>query len=109
MGSGRGAASFHAGLDFVASAGTPVTAARAGRVVWAGPLGSFGTTVVVAHGSGVQALYAHLDQIDVGLLDRVALGVRLGTVGSTGRSTGPHLHFEVRVRGAAVDPLGALD
>ncbi len=101
--------SFHAGLDFVAPAGTPVTAARAGRVVWAGPLSSFGNAVVVAHGRGVRTLYAHLEQIDVGLLDRVSLGARLGTVGSTGRSTGPHLHFEVRVRGAAVDPLGALD
>jgi peptidoglycan hydrolase-like protein with peptidoglycan-binding domain len=101
--------SFHAGLDFVADAGTPVTAARAGRVVWAGPLGSFGNAVVVAHGSGVRTLYAHLEQIGVGLLDRVTLGAQLGTVGSTGRSTGPHLHFEVRVRGAAVDPLGALE
>ncbi len=101
--------SFHAGLDFVASAGTPVTAARAGRVVWAGPLGSFGNAVVVAHGRGVRTLYAHLEQIHVGLLDRVSLGSQLGTVGSTGRSTGPHLHFEVRVRGAAVDPLRALD
>jgi murein DD-endopeptidase MepM/ murein hydrolase activator NlpD len=63
----------------------------------------------VAHGSGVRTLYAHLEQIGVGLLDRVTLGAQLGTVGSTGRSTGPHLHFEVRVRGAAVDPLGALE
>jgi murein DD-endopeptidase MepM/ murein hydrolase activator NlpD len=85
-----------------------VTAARGGRVVWAGPLGSFGNAVVVAHGSGVRTLYAHLARIDVRLLDRVGLGTQLGTVGSTGHSTGPHLHLEVRVRGAAVDPLGAL-
>jgi murein DD-endopeptidase MepM/ murein hydrolase activator NlpD len=101
--------SFHAGLDFVTAAGTPVQAARAGRVVWAAALGSWGNTVVIRHGRGVRTLYAHLSRIDVGLLDRVALGSRLGTVGSTGRSTGPHLHFEVRVRGAAVDPVGALD
>ena len=101
--------SFHAGLDFVAPAATPVAAARAGRVVWAGPLGSFGSTVVVAHGNGVRTLYAHLATIDVFLLERVSSGTQLGTVGSTGRSTGPHLHFEVRVRGAAVDPLAALD
>jgi murein DD-endopeptidase MepM/ murein hydrolase activator NlpD len=100
--------SFHAGLDFVAPAGTPVTAARAGRVVWAGPLSTFGNAVVVAHGSGVRTLYAHLARIDVRLLDRVSLGTQLGSVGSTGRSTGPHLHLEVRVRGAAVDPLSAL-
>ena len=104
----RGGA-FHAGVDFVAPAGAPVVSARAGRVVWAAALGSFGNTVVVRHGSGVRTLYAHLSRIDVGLLDRVSTGTRLGLVGSTGRSTGPHLHFEVRVRGAAVDPLAALD
>jgi Peptidase family M23/Putative peptidoglycan binding domain len=103
----RGGA-FHAGVDFVAAAGTPVAAARAGRVVWAAPLASFGNTVVVAHGGGVRTLYAHLSQIDVSLLDRVPAGAHVGAVGSTGRSTGPHLHFEVRVRGAAVDPLAAL-
>ena len=107
-GFGPRSGSFHAGLDFVASAGTPVTAAGACRVVWAGPLGSFGNTVVVAHGSGVRTLYAHLDQIDVGLLDRVALGVRLAPSARLGAPPAD-LHFEVRVRGAAVDPLGALD
>lgn len=100
---------FHAGLDFTAPAGVPVASARAGRVTWAGPLGSFGNAVVVAHGSGVRTLYAHLSRIDVAVLDRVSAGTRLGLVGATGRVTGPHLHFEVRVRGAAVDPLGALD
>jgi murein DD-endopeptidase MepM/ murein hydrolase activator NlpD len=99
---------FHTGLDFTAPAGTPVASARAGRVVWAAALGSYGNTVVVAHGRGVRTLYAHLSQIDVGLLQSVSTGARLGLVGSTGRATGPHLHFEVRVRGAAVDPLGAL-
>jgi peptidoglycan hydrolase-like protein with peptidoglycan-binding domain len=99
---------FHAGLDFIAPAGAPVVAARGGRVVWAGALSSFGNTVVVNHGTGVRTLYAHLSQIDVALLERVGRGDRLGLVGSTGHSTGPHLHFEVRVRGAAVDPLGAL-
>jgi peptidoglycan hydrolase-like protein with peptidoglycan-binding domain len=103
----RGGA-FHAGVDFVAATGTPVMAAEAGRVVWAAPLASFGNTVVVAHRSGVRTLYAHLSQIDVSVLDRVSAGARVGAVGSTGRSTGPHLHFEVRVRGAAVDPLAAL-
>jgi peptidoglycan hydrolase-like protein with peptidoglycan-binding domain len=100
---------FHAGVDFIAPAGTPVVSARVGRVVWAAALGSFGNTVVVRHRKGVRTLYAHLARIDVDLLDRVSTGTRLGLVGSTGRATGPHLHFEVRVRGAAVDPLGALD
>jgi peptidoglycan hydrolase-like protein with peptidoglycan-binding domain len=99
---------FHAGVDFVAPAGTPVVSARVGRVVWAAALGSFGNTVVVRHRKGVRTLYAHLARIDVDLLDRVSTGTRLGLVGSTGNSTGPHLHFEVRVRGAAVDPLGPL-
>jgi murein DD-endopeptidase MepM/ murein hydrolase activator NlpD len=100
---------FHAGVDFVAPAGTPVVSARAGRVVWAAALGSFGNAVVIRHGRGVRTLYAHLSRIDVGLLERVSTGTQLGLVGSTGHSTGPHLHFEVRVRSAAVDPLGALD
>lgn len=99
---------FHAGVDFVAPAGTPVVSARVGRVVWAAALGSFGNTVVVRHSKGVRTLYAHLARIDVDLLDRVSTGTRLGLVGSTGNSTGPHLHFEVRVRSAAVDPLGPL-
>jgi peptidoglycan hydrolase-like protein with peptidoglycan-binding domain len=103
----RGAA-FHAGIDLAASAGMLVGAARDGRVVWADYLGSFGNVVVVSHGHGVRTLYAHLSRIDVSLLDRVETGDQLGAVGSTGRSTGPHLHFEVRVRGATIDPLRAL-
>lgn len=99
---------FHAGVDFVAPSGTAVGSARAGRVTWAGPRGSFGNAVVVAHGSGVHTLYAHLSRVDVVVSERVAAGEQIGLVGSTGRATGPHLHFEVRVRGAAVDPLGAL-
>ncbi|MGH3142493.1 MAG: M23 family metallopeptidase, partial [Gaiellales bacterium] len=79
-----------------------------GRVVWAAALGSWGNTVVVRHGRGVRTLYAPLTRIDVKLLERVSTSTRLGLVGSTGDSTGPHLHFEVRVRGAAVDPLGAF-
>ena len=100
---------FHSGVDFVAWTGTPVVSARAGRVVWAAALGGYGNTVIVRHGRGVRTLYAHLSRIDVSLLEPVSTGARLGLVGSTGRATGPHLHFEVRVRGAAVDPLGALD
>jgi murein DD-endopeptidase MepM/ murein hydrolase activator NlpD len=107
-GFGPRANAFHAGLDFVAPAGTPVSSARAGRVTWAGPRGSFGNAVVIAHGSGVRTLYAHLAHVDVTLSERVAAGQQIGLVGSTGRSTGPHLHFEVRLRGAAVDPLGAV-
>ena len=70
--------------------------------------GGWGKLVAIAHGNGVRTLYAHLSQVHVRLGDRVGAGFQIGLVGSTGASTGPHLHFEVRVRGAAVDPLTAL-
>lgn len=101
-------ARFHTGLDFPAPAGTPVGAAGAGRVTFAGWYPRYGNLVSVAHGSGVRTLYAHLSAFAVQLGQRVSVGERVGLVGSTGASTGPHLHFEVRVRGAAVDPLTAL-
>lgn len=99
---------FHTGVDFSAPQGTGIAAAGPGRVTWAAWLGAYGNLVVVAHSGGIRTLYAHLSVIEVGLGQRVAAGFEIGRVGSTGRSTGPHLHFEVRVRGAAVDPLGCL-
>jgi peptidoglycan hydrolase-like protein with peptidoglycan-binding domain len=102
-------ARFHAGVDFPAPFGTTVVAAAAGRVTYAGLLpGGWGNVVSVAHGTGVRTTYAHLSRIDVRVGERVAGGARVGLVGSTGNSTGPHLHFEVRLRGALVDPLSAL-
>jgi murein DD-endopeptidase MepM/ murein hydrolase activator NlpD len=102
-------ARFHAGVDFPAPSGTPVVAAASGHVTYADWLpGGWGNVVSVAHGSGVRTTYAHLSRIDVRLGDRIAGGERVGLVGSTGYSTGPHLHFEVRLRGAFVDPLSAL-
>jgi murein DD-endopeptidase MepM/ murein hydrolase activator NlpD len=78
-------------------------------VTWAGRLaGGWGKLVVVAHADGVRTMYAHLSSIAVRLGERVATGDRLGAVGATGEATGPHLHFEVRLRGAAVDPRPAL-
>jgi murein DD-endopeptidase MepM/ murein hydrolase activator NlpD len=100
---------FHAGIDLVADSGTPVYSARSGRVVYAGwRAGGYGYLVTVAHGNGERTMYAHLSRIDVRVGVWVAQGVRLGLVGATGDATGPHLHFEVRLRGAAVDPLAAL-
>lgn len=99
---------FHAGIDLVAAAGVPVHAAGSGRVVWAGVRTGWGLCVIVAHGGGVRTLYAHLSRAEVALGERVATGSTLGRVGATGEATGPHLHFEVRVRGAAIDPLEAL-
>jgi len=100
---------FHAGLDLPAPSGTGVAAAAPGRVSYAGwRAGGWGRLVVVAHRDGVRSLYAHLSRIDVRLGQRVEAGFQLGLVGATGDATGPHLHFEVRVRGAAVDPVPAL-
>jgi hypothetical protein len=100
---------FHPGIDLAAPTGTPVGAAAAGRVVFARfDRGGYGNLVEVAHGNGVLSMYAHLSAFSVRVGQSVATGTRVGRVGSTGESTGPHLHFEVRVRGAAVDPVSAL-
>jgi murein DD-endopeptidase MepM/ murein hydrolase activator NlpD len=99
---------FHAGLDLLASKGTKVIAAAPGRVSWAGPRDGWGLLVAVAHGHDVRTMYAHLSRIDVKLGQWVAGGTVLGRVGATGNATGPHFHFEVRVGGAAIDPLRAL-
>jgi len=100
---------FHAGIDLIAPRRTPVAAAGSGRVVWAGfRAGGWGLLVTIAHRDGVRSMYAHLSRVDVRLGQRVATGERIGLVGATGDATGPHLHFELRVRSAAVDPLTAL-
>jgi murein DD-endopeptidase MepM/ murein hydrolase activator NlpD len=100
---------WHSGLDFKAPMGTPVYAARSGQVVWAGwRNGGLGFLVTVAHGRGERTMYAHLSRIDVRLGVWIGQGVRVGLVGASGHATGPHLHFEVRVRNAAVDPQRAL-
>jgi murein DD-endopeptidase MepM/ murein hydrolase activator NlpD len=100
---------FHSGLDFPAPSGTAVSAAGSGQVVFAGlHAGGWGNLVVVKHGSGVRTFYAHLSRIDVKLGQRVSSGASIGLVGATGQATGPHLHFEVLVRGAAVDPRSAF-
>jgi hypothetical protein len=100
---------FHPGIDLSAATGTPVGAAAAGRVIFAGyDRSGYGNLVEIAHGSGLVSMYAHLSAFSVGVGQSVATGTRIGRVGSTGEATGPHLHFEVRLRGAAVDPLLAL-
>ena len=100
---------FHAGLDLLAPLGADVAAAAAGRVTYAGWLaGGWGKLVVVSHGDGVRTMYAHLSSVTVRVGEEVTGGTVLGAVGATGDATGPHLHFEVRVRGAAVDARAAL-
>jgi len=107
-GFGPRGARFHAGVDLATTAGTPVAAAAAGVVTWAGWRGGWGKLVVLGHGGGIRTLYAHLSRMSVRVGQHVGAGASVGLVGSTGHATGPHLHFEVRVRGAAVDPLTAL-
>ena len=102
-------ARFHAGVDIDAPLGMKVGSPGPGRVVWAGWRdGGWGNAVIVAHGGGVRSLVAHLSRVDVGVGQRVRTGERLGLSGSTGASSGPHVHLEVRLRGAYVDPLSAL-
>jgi peptidoglycan hydrolase-like protein with peptidoglycan-binding domain len=100
---------FHPGVDFPAPTGAPVVAAGHGSVVFAGwDAGGYGKLVVIAHPLGVRSMYAHLSRIAVRLGEQVVAGSRVGDVGATGLATGPHLHFELRLRDAAIDPLTAL-
>ena len=100
---------FHPGIDLPGAMGTPVGAAAPGRVTFAAhDPGGYGNLVEVDHGGGVVSMYAHLSAFSVRVGQTIATGTRVGRIGSSGESTGPHLHFEVRVRGAAVDPVPAL-
>ena len=100
---------FHSGIDVVASAGTAVHAAGAGTVTSAGwDAGGYGNLVVIEHANGVSSWYAHLLRIQVTAGAAATTTTQVGLVGATGNATGPHLHFEVRVRGAVTDPLAAL-
>jgi len=96
----------HDGVDFAAPSGSAIRAAAAGTVVAANPRGGYGNATIVDHGGGVATLYAHQSEMFVAPGTVVGAGQVIGSVGSTGFSTGPHLHFEVRVRGIPVDPLG---
>lgn len=100
---------FHTGLDFGAPFAAPIAAAAPGTVTYAGwHSGGWGNLVVVRHRSGLRTLYAHMSSVRVRLGASVRAGDVVGAVGATGRSSGPHLHFEARVRGAAVDPRPLL-
>ena len=95
---------FHAGIDIGAAEGTPVGAAGAGEVTMAGWYGGYGNAVMIDHGNGLQSLYGHLSAIMVSVGDLVTQLQTIGLVGSTGNSTGPHLHFELRQDGSPIDP-----
>jgi len=100
-----GRLAFHHGIDIGAPTGTDVCAAKAGTVSFTGWHGGLGKTVIVDHGGGLETRYAHLSQILVSEGQGVSQGAVIGKVGNTGRSTGPHLHFEVRRDGEAVNPV----
>jgi murein DD-endopeptidase MepM/ murein hydrolase activator NlpD len=98
----------HEGIDIAAPTGTPIAAAASGTVIYAGWMGGYGNLVVIDHGNGLATAYGHQSSIAAGNGTYVSQGQTIGYVGSTGNSTGPHLHFEVRVNGSPVDPLGYL-
>ena len=98
----------HEGIDLAVGNGTPVVAAKGGVVIVAGWMGGYGNLVVVDHGGGVSSAYAHNTSVTVGVGQSVSQGQLIAYSGNTGHSTGPHLHFEIRINGAAVDPLGYL-
>ena len=100
--------SAHAGLDYAAERGTPVVASNAGRVALVADFFFPGRLVVIDHGLGLHTAYFHLDQVTVAERDLVERGHPIGVVGSTGRATGPHLHFSAAVGGARIDPAALL-
>jgi murein DD-endopeptidase MepM/ murein hydrolase activator NlpD len=99
-----GRPAMHTGLDFRAAMGDPVRATANGKVVSSGWAGGYGRMVEIDHGNGLSTRYGHLSQINVKVGDLIKIGQVIGEVGSTGRSTGPHLHYETRIDGDAVDP-----
>jgi murein DD-endopeptidase MepM/ murein hydrolase activator NlpD len=102
-------AAMHTGIDFRGDSGEPIHATAAGTVTNAGWSGGYGRMVEVDHGNGFATRYGHLSQIDVNVGDEIRVGQVVGRMGSTGRSTGPHLHYETRVDGEAVDPQKFLN
>jgi murein DD-endopeptidase MepM/ murein hydrolase activator NlpD len=99
-----GQSSFHEGIDFIAESGTPILAAASGKVVFAGWHAQYGKMIEIDHGNGLVSRYAHASKLGVDEGDLVVRGQRIANVGSTGRSTGPHLHFEVRLNGVPQNP-----
>lgn len=99
---------FHAGVDFGASHGTPIYAADSGKVIFSGWYGGYGRAVIVDHGGGITTLYAHASRLYVSVGQAVTRGQAIAAIGSTGLSTGPHLHFEVRQNGNPVNPMAYL-
>ena len=105
---GRRWGRLHAGIDIGAPIGTPIYAAAAGTVIFAGRQSGYGNVIIIDHGGGFSTLYGHQSRLSVGDGASVSRGTRIGSVGNTGRSTGPHLHFETRYGGSPRNPRGCL-
>lgn len=105
----NGRAAMHAGIDFKGAIGSPIFAAAGGRVTFAGQKSGYGNAIEITHGNGMLTRYAHLSRIGVKVGQQVTAGTTIGGLGSTGRSTGPHLHFEVRINDRAVNPRPFLE
>ncbi len=105
---GRRSRGNHTGLDIATSSGTPIKAAASGTVIYAGPKGTYGNLVIIAHSDSVQTYYAHCSKIYVSQGQSVSQGQVICAVGSTGNSTGPHLHLEIRENGVAKNPQNYL-
>nr|MDQ3612450.1 M23 family metallopeptidase [Actinomycetota bacterium] len=107
-GYGRRWGRLHAGIDLAAGSGAPIRAAAAGTVRSAGTEGGYGRSVRIVHSDGTETLYAHNSSLLVGTGEKVKAGQQIAREGSSGNSTGPHLHFEVRINGVPVDPAAWL-
>nr|WP_082125054.1 M23 family metallopeptidase [Aurantiacibacter luteus] len=105
----NGSATMHSGLDFRGPIGAPIHAAAEGRVSFVGQRSGYGNVVEISHGQGMVTRYAHMSRFATRIGTRVAAGDVIGAIGNTGRSTGPHLHFEVRINGRAVNPRPFLE
>ena len=103
---GKRSSGFHTGTDFAIAQGTPVYAAASGTVIFSGRKGSYGNLVIIDHGNGYQTYYAHCYALYVSAGQTVSQGQNISAVGTTGNSTGPHLHFEIRYNGSTLNPLG---
>jgi murein DD-endopeptidase MepM/ murein hydrolase activator NlpD len=103
-----GRRNFHAGLDIASNFGTPILAPARGRVVFAGRKGPLGKTLVIDHGFGLRTSYGHTAELLVKKGEEVERGQRIAAVGSTGRSTGPHVHYSVEVKDRSVNPLNYI-
>lgn len=103
-----GGEDFHRGLDIAVPLGTPIAAAAGGQVIWSGEKGSYGNLIQIDHGNGCVTYYAHCSALQAAVGDWVAQGQTIALVGSTGRSTGPHCHFEVLWQGERLDPQNCL-